>query len=511
MMGPGFKTAGPGYTGVGSLGEKLNGYNSYVPSEIFQDVNQNQSQRLIGTVHASWRPLPWMQNDGNVGVDYNNRTGIFLCRYLECPASGTLRLGATSSSTNNNRNFSAKVTSTSTWQASQWASVKTTLGSDYTNVENDGTSASGTNLPPGAQVVGAAAVTSASNTLWTATKTWGYYAQEQVALRDRTVPHGGGTRRPEQRIRHELPKGRVSEVQSVVDRHRRALLPENQRAGSASLSQRLRRVWSAAWRNGSSDHVCVHDGESAADRGDPDGYGHAGLRGSALGNPNLKPELSAEFEGGFEARVLNNRMNIDITYYSKQTRDALISQAIAPSAGPSSTTVLRNLGSVKNAGIEATIHATLVDNRMLGWDVMLSGSHGSNKLVSLGVDAAGLPNKTIGTGSLRDSVGLPINAYTYRAFHYTDANKDGYITTNEITVDQNISYTGYSSPRDIAAISNGFDLFDRKVRINSLFDYKGGGLLVNTNWRSSATTRRSRARTSRHSTRRWSGRRRRWR
>ena len=93
----------------------------------------------------------------------------------------------------------------------------------------------------------------------------------------------------------------------------------------------------------------------------------------------------------------------------------------------------------------------------------------------------GLPNKTIGTGSLRDSVGLPINAYTYRAFHYTDANKDGYITTNEITVDPNISFTGYSSPRDIAAISNGFDLFDRKVRINSLFDYKGGGLLVNTN------------------------------
>jgi hypothetical protein len=30
---------------------------------------------------------------------------------------------------------------------------------------------------------------------------------------------------------------------------------------------------------------------------------------------------------------------------------------------------------VKNAGIEATIHATLADRRMFGWDVMLSGSH----------------------------------------------------------------------------------------------------------------------------------------
>jgi hypothetical protein len=174
-------------------------------------------------------------------------------------------------------------------------------------------------------------------------------------------------------------------------------------------------------------------------------------------------------------------MNIDVTYYSKQTRDALISQAIAPSAGPSSTTVLRNLGSVKNAGIEATIHATLVDTRTIGWDVMLSGSHTSNKLVSLGFDAAGLPNRTIGTGALRDSVGLPINAYTYRAFHFDDANKDGYITPNEVTVDQNVSFTGYSSPRDIVTVSNGFDLFNRMIRINSLFDHKSGGLLVNTN------------------------------
>ena len=94
----------------------------------------------------------------------------------------------------------------------------------------------------------------------------------------------------------------------------------------------------------------------------PTGTDTPGLRASALGNPNLKPELSAEFEGGFEARVFNNRVNIDITYYSKQTHDALISQNIAPSAGPSSTTVLQNLGSVKNAGVEATIHATLVDN-----------------------------------------------------------------------------------------------------------------------------------------------------
>ena len=130
MMSPGFRTAGPGYTGIGSLGERLNGYNSYVPSEIFQDVNMNQTQRIIGALRANWRPLPWMQNDATVGVDYIDRNGIFLLPLPGMPPlSGTLRLGATSSSTTNNRNFSAKVTSAGTWQAKPWMNLKTTAGS----------------------------------------------------------------------------------------------------------------------------------------------------------------------------------------------------------------------------------------------------------------------------------------------------------------------------------------------------------------------------------------------
>jgi hypothetical protein len=39
---------------------------------------------------------------------------------------------------------------------------------------------------------------------------------------------------------------------------------------------------------------------------------------------------------------------------------------------------------------------------------------------------------------------------------------------------------GYSNPRDIVAISNGFDLFQRKLRINVLMDYKGGFNLFNS-------------------------------
>jgi hypothetical protein len=373
------------------------------------------------------------------------------------------------------------VTSTSTWQARPWASLKTTFGSDYTNVEGDGTSATGSQLPPGAQSVGQAAVQNASNTLWTASKTWGYYAQEQAALRDRLFVTAA--------VRADQNSAFGTNFQKVVYPKLSAswlISDESFFPKLRWLDQlRLRSAYGASGVQPGATSALITFSSTTVNQPviavNPSGTDTPGLRQSALGNPNLKPELSAESEAGFEARVLNNRVNIDVTYYSKQTRDALISQSIAASAGPASTTVLRNLGSVKNAGVEAMIQTTLVDTRRVSWDVTLSGSHGSNKLVSLGVDATGTPNKTIGTASLRDSVGLPINAYTYRAFHYNDANHDGYITANEVTVDQNVSFTGYSMPRDIASIANGFDLFSRRVRINSLFDYKGGGLLVNTN------------------------------
>jgi TonB-linked SusC/RagA family outer membrane protein len=481
MMSPGFRTPGPSYTNIGSLGETLNGYNSYVPSEIFQDVNQNQTQRLIGTLHSAWRPFTWMINDGTVGVDYVDKNGIFLCRYNECPASGTLRQGSTSSSTTNNRNFSAKLTSTGTWQYKPWINLKTTLGSDYTNSEFDGTFASGNQLPPGAQSVGAAAVQTASNNLWTATKTWGYYAQEQVALHDRLFLTGAV---------------RADENSAFGTNFQRVWYPKLSLSWLASdesffpkfgwLNQlRLRGAYGASGVQPGATSALITYGTTTVNvpvvAVTSTGQDTPGLRQSALGNPNLKPELSGETELGFESRLLQNRINLDFTYYNKQTRDALISQSIAPSAGPSTTSVLRNLGSVKNTGIEATIQAQLIDMRRFGWDANLSFSHATNKLVSLGNDANGVPNKTIGTGSLRDSVGLPVNAYTYRGYHYADANNDGYITASEITVDPNFSYIGYSMPRDIASVSNGFDLFDHLVRINSLFDYKGGGLLVNTN------------------------------
>jgi len=478
MTGPGFIGPGPGISGKGALGEDLYGYNSFVPSETFAQVSQTGIQRLIGSFDAHWRPLAWMENAGTVGIDLAARTGVVLCRFGTCPFMGTLRQGSSSVAEANSRNFSAKATSTATWQVRPWASLKTTVGGDYTNLENDQATATGNVLPPGATSPQAGANLSLSGTLATAVKTLGTYVQEQVSLRDRVFVTAAVRRDENSAFGSNFasvtyPKLSLSWVLSEESFFPHVPGLDQLRLRSAYGASGVQPGPTAALITFQTTSLSVPTTLSATTGSDT-----PGLRSNSLGNPDLKPETSAEFEGGFDARLFGQRANLEVTYYSKQTHDALVSQPIAASAAPASTTVLRNLGSVKNAGIEAALSTTLVDRKMFSWDISVSASHLANKVVSLGYDAAGNPNKTVGTGATRDSVSASVKGLYYRTYTYNDANGDGLLSVSEVTVDPIFQYMGYSIPRDIVGISNGFDLFARRLRVNMQIDYKGGGSLL---------------------------------
>jgi TonB-linked SusC/RagA family outer membrane protein len=478
MTGPGFIGPGPGTSGKGTLGEDLHGYNSFVPSEMFQQVSQTDIQRIIGSLDAHWRPLPWLDNQGLIGVDLADRSTLVLCRYGTCPFMGTLRQGSSSVGENNDRNFSMKGTSNATWQARPWANLKTTIGADYTNVENDQATATGNVLPPGAVTPQSGANLSLSGTLATATKTLGTYIQEQAALRDRmfitvALRRDQNTAFGSNFESVTYPKLSLSWLLSDEPFFPQIPLVNQFRLRSAYGASGVQPGPTAALITFNTTSLNVPTTLSATS-----GTDTPGLRTNTLGNTDLKPETSAEFEGGFDVRFLKNRANLEVTYYSKQTRDALVSQPIAPSAAPASTTVLRNLGSVKNAGIEASLTTTLFDGKNFAWDAAISASHLANKVVSLGYDASGNPNKTVGTGASRDSVSTSVNGVFYRPYTYHDDDGNGYLSVNEVHVDSIFQYWGYNIPRDIASVQTSFEVLARKLRINLQFDYKGGGLLL---------------------------------
>src|SRR5206468_1843650 len=86
----------------------------------------------------------------------------------------------------------------------------------------------------------------------------------------------------------------------------------------------------------------------------------AGLAPSQLGNQNLKPEVAQEIEGGFELGLMNERVGLDATAWSRRVHDALINQQFAVSGGFRQTQ-LANIGNMKGHGYEFGAHAFVVN------------------------------------------------------------------------------------------------------------------------------------------------------
>jgi hypothetical protein len=201
---------------------------------------------------------------------------------------------------------------------------------------------------------------------------------------------------------------------------------------------------------------------------------------SALGNRSLKPERSTEVEVGFDANFAN-RFNAEFTYYSKVSKDALVSRILPPSLGTGLTSRLENLGEVRNVGWEALLNAQVFEKNALGWDITISGSSNSNKLVTLG----GVPT-IISSSTAQQREGYPLNGWWSRGIvSYEDKNKDGILTYNanaalsEVVVTDTAVYLGNPLPIYEVSTTNGFDLFHRAIRISAMIDYKGDFQMYN--------------------------------
>ncbi|MDH3457862.1 MAG: TonB-dependent receptor, partial [Gemmatimonadota bacterium] len=187
------------------------------------------------------------------------------------------------------------------------------------------------------------------------------------------------------------------------------------------------------------------------------------------GNLDLKPERSQEWEAGFEAGLFNGRLAVDLTYYNRTTKDALVDRDLAPSLGLT-TSRFENLAKTKNWGWEAGINGTVVQTPLLTWNVGLNGSTNANKVVELGEDI-----EPIVFGDQAHKEGYPLGAYWERPYTWEDTNGDGFIAVDEVTVNASdtTEFVGYARPRYELSLFNSFDI-GSWLRISGLFDYRGG-------------------------------------
>ncbi|MGF1558259.1 MAG: SusC/RagA family TonB-linked outer membrane protein [Flavobacteriaceae bacterium] len=75
--------------------------------------------------------------------------------------------------------------------------------------------------------------------------------------------------------------------------------------------------------------------------------------GATLGNPNLEPETLQEIEVGIESRWWDNRVNFDVSLFSRVTNNLIIQRPLDPSTGFTQTNT--NIGEITNEGIEVAL------------------------------------------------------------------------------------------------------------------------------------------------------------
>ncbi|CAI8286982.1 MAG: TonB-dependent receptor SusC [Bacteroidota bacterium] len=102
---------------------------------------------------------------------------------------------------------------------------------------------------------------------------------------------------------------------------------------------------------------------------------------SALGDQNIKPEFTKEFEIGTDLEFFNRRIVLDFSWYKKNTTD-LISQVSVPSSSGFQF-LNTNIGEIENKGIEIGLTLVPIQNEKLNWSLFTTFTQNKNKVIEL--------------------------------------------------------------------------------------------------------------------------------
>ncbi|HWR94941.1 MAG TPA: TonB-dependent receptor, partial [Flavobacterium sp.] len=105
-----------------------------------------------------------------------------------------------------------------------------------------------------------------------------------------------------------------------------------------------------------------------------------------LGNPDLKPELTNEWEVGLETSLFNKRVNLDAAVYNKTTEGLLFRRPLPTSTGYGFQT--SNLLDITNKGIELLLSVNAIQSEDWQWNITATYTKNESNVDSIedGVD-----------------------------------------------------------------------------------------------------------------------------
>ena len=207
---------------------------------------------------------------------------------------------------------------------------------------------------------------------------------------------------------------------------------------------------------------------------------------TSFGNDGIKPEQKHEFEFGLDTRLFNNRLGVDLSYYNAQIRDQILGLTLPATSG--ATSVLTNIGTLRNQGIELALNGTILSSGSFTWDMTLNVARNVNKVEKLANNATELLHADYdgNAAQLRSVVGRPMGDFYARPVE-TDANGNMIVQPNGLhKIDpNNWIQVGNAMPDAVGGLINNFAF--KNFTFSAVMDFQIGGSVMPTgiNWMTS--------------------------
>ncbi len=196
-------------------------------------------------------------------------------------------------------------------------------------------------------------------------------------------------------------------------------------------------------------------------------------QGNIIGNPNLKPEITTSYELGLEMSFLKDRIGIEATAYTNESRNQILTVPIAASSGFTSQTL--NAGSITNKGIELLLRGQPIRTRDFSWELTGTFTRNENKVKELfpGVNQISLGG-FVGVTTVAKA-GEPYGAFFGAGFL---RDPEGRVVVDPATgfplADPVAKTHGSIQPDFLASLSNQFSY--KGFTLSFLLDGRKGGL-----------------------------------
>ena len=213
-------------------------------------------------------------------------------------------------------------------------------------------------------------------------------------------------------------------------------------------------------------------------------------------NPNLKWEVNENYGAGIDFSILKGKLTGSIDWYTRQTKDLLYTVNAPQEKGYVYPTILANIGSMQNRGIEVSATYQWLDTKDWSISSSFAGSFNQNELISLKNDefaaadqvflSTSLGSYIRGTSAVNFSVlqaGQPVGVF-YGAkvakiengkYVFQDLNGDGVVDPNA----KDRTYLGNPNPTFVGGLTTNvrYKAFDFQFQLTG----NAGAKIVNTN------------------------------